>query len=67
METDIVITRLVDRTILSEVNGTTDWEPYLNGTVYANDRNPNVIYLRLSGGEGDGKYARLCTLEETNT
>ena len=64
--TDVVITTLVDGDVLSEVDGTTNVEGYLNGTVYVNDQYPGMIYLRLSGGEDDGKYARFCAPDETN-
>lgn len=57
-ETDAVITNLVD--------GTTNEAYYLNGVVYVNDQYPGMIYLRLSGGEDDGKYARFCAPDETN-
>lgn len=63
-ETDTVITNLVDGDVRSEVDGTTNFAGYLNGTVYANDQRPGMIYLRLSGGEDDGKYACFCTAEE---
>lgn len=65
-ETDAVITNLVDSDVLSEVDGTTNEAGYLNGVVYVNDQYPGMIYLRLNGGEDDGKYARFCTPEETN-
>ena len=63
-ETDVVITNLVDSNVRSEVDGTTNVAGYLNGVVYANDQYPGMIYLRLSGGEDDGKYSRFCTPEE---
>lgn len=65
-ETDAVITNLVDGDVLSEVDGTTNEAYYLNGVVYVNDQYPGMIYLRLSGGEDDGKYARFCAPDETN-
>lgn len=65
--TDVVITTLVESDVLSEVDGATNEKGFLNGTVYVNDQYPNMIYLRLSGGEQDGKYARFCALDETNT
>ena len=42
------------------------WGSYLNGTVYVINAYHDMIYLCLSGGEDDGKYARFYTLEETN-
>lgn len=64
--TDVVITTLVDGDVLSEVDGTTNVAGYLNGVVYVNDQYPGMIYLRLSGGEDDGKYARFFAPDETN-
>lgn len=64
--TDVVITTLADGNVLSEVDGTTNVEGYLNGIVYVNDQYPGMIYLRLSGGEDDGKYTRFCAPDETN-
>lgn len=65
-ETDAVITNLVDGNVQSEVDGTTNVAGYLNGVVYVNDQYPGMIYLRLSGGEDDGKYARFYAPDETN-
>lgn len=66
-ETDAVITNLVDGNVLSEEEGTTNVKGYLNGVVYVNDQYPDMIYLRLSGGEDDGKYARFYAPDETNS
>lgn len=65
-ETDAVITNLVDGNVQSEVDGTTNVAGYLNGVVYVNDQYPGMIYLRLNGGEDDGKYARFYAPDETN-
>lgn len=65
--TDAVVTTLVDGDVLSEVDGTTNVEAYLHGTVYVSDEYPDVIYLRLSGGEWDGRYARFYAPSETET
>lgn len=64
-ETDAVINTLVDSNVLSEEEGTTNVKGYLNGVVYVNDQYPGMIYLRLSGGEDDGKYARFYAPNET--
>lgn len=63
--TDMVITTLVESDVLSEEEGTTNVKGYLNGVVYVNDQYPGMIYLRLSGGEDDGKYARFYAPNET--